>query len=110
MLDIIDTIDIDVIITHKSWAGRWFWKTGNLMLGSDRELVDPQAIPTFVLTGTISKMPWNMASRIDRDIGFKFDDSIELAMRLSEYKLVNADQVVIQTKEAINKFYDNQNI
>jgi len=104
MLDIISTICIDDIIMCESWAGRWFWKHGTLYIGANKEMADPDANPTFILDGVRGKMSWNLAWEKEDIVGVRFDDPLQLAMRLSEFELVNADQVVKRVKEALANF------
>ena len=98
-------IDLADIITDGSWASRWFWRTGKLQLAADTELANPNTNPVFILSGVIAQQPYNLSWERQVSIGFRFEDPIELAMRLSEHELINADQVVRAVKEAIRKIY-----
>lgn len=91
------------IITHEDWAGRWFIDRCHLGVGSESGLTDPNSIPTFVLAATMIQMSWDLALRNEKRITVEFGDPLELAMRLSEYKLVNADHVIRAVKARINQ-------
>jgi len=106
MCKVIDIINIDSIVAHESWAGRWFWQEGVLNIKSEGELADPNSIPTFSLCGIIVKMSWDMSWSKSCSVIIDFDDPLILAMKLSEYELTNADLVIKKIKQAIRRFYD----
>lgn len=93
---------------HDSWKGGWLWWDGYLTIESNLDLVNPSAKPTFVLTGNIARIGYNLSRQAEKRIVMKFKDTIELAMRLSEYKLLNSDRVIKSVKEAISEAFNDK--